>query len=131
MGVDYAAVWQNIITGADRKSWAVFQNGTAVIFTEPETDVASQATALMKEWGRVHVGSPAGDFTTIKLKDHPGWVVICHHPDILTYVDPSELTDAAADDITIGYYGRTKRDTDARQLKIIHIEDNSFRAPAR
>ena len=69
MDVDYAAVWQKIITGADHKSWAVFQNGTAVIFTEPETDLASQATALMKEWGRVHVGSPAGDFTTIKLKD--------------------------------------------------------------
>ena len=33
------------------------------------------AMVLMKDWGPVHVGSPAGDFSTVTLTDHPGWAV--------------------------------------------------------
>ena len=42
----------------------------------------------MKEYGPVYVGSPAGDFTTIKLINDTGWVVTGSHQNILTYVSP-------------------------------------------
>jgi hypothetical protein len=120
---DYASVWRHILVDGDRKSWVAFKNGTCVILTIPQGDLKEQAVALMKEWGQVHAGSPAGDFSTVKLTGHPGWVVTCHHSDILTYVAPEELLDAGAQDITIGLHGRSKRDQDAKSLEVIHVED--------
>ncbi len=76
---------------------------------------------LMKEWGPVHAGSSAGDFTVIHLDDHPGWVVTSHHNDILTYVDPSEGDFDPDKDLAIGLYGRGKRNVDAEELTIVHV----------
>jgi hypothetical protein len=90
---------------------------------EPETDLATQAIALMKEWGPVHAGCSAGDFATIALVNAPGWVVTSHHDDILTYVGPDEVGQSDANDVVIGLIGRAKRDQDAQGLDIIHLED--------
>ena len=114
-------VWQSIIIG-DNKSWVLFENGTCVILMQPEDDLAAQATALLKEWGPVHVGSPAGDFSTIALEDGVGWVVTSHHNDILTFVSPDEVGDDPSD-LSVGLLGRSKRDQDADALSVIHVED--------
>ena len=93
--------WQGIINGPD-KSWVLFENGTCVILMEPEADLAAQATALLREWGPVHAGSSFGDFSTIKLEDGRGWVVTCHHNDILTYVGPDEVGAGRRSDVLSG-----------------------------
>jgi len=87
-----------------------------------KSDLATQAIALLKRWGPVRAGSPAGDFSVIALKDAPGWAVTCHHNDILTYVGPDEIEAASANDVAIGLLGRSKRDRDAHDLEILHIE---------
>ena len=92
---------------------------------EPESDLSDQAIELMREWGPLHAGSPAGDFSTVTLTEHPGWVVRSHHDDILTYVAPEEVPTAKETDIAIGLFGRHKRDQDATDLDVIHVEDRS------
>src|SRR4030095_11390199 len=122
MSAQLIQTWRQILIG-DKKSWVLFKHGTCVILMQPEQDIRRQAVALMREWGPVHAGSPAGDFSTITLQDYPGWVVTCHHNDILTYVGPGELTEDGSDDIAIGLFGRSKRDRDASELEVIHVED--------
>jgi hypothetical protein len=112
--------WRCLLDPA--KSWVLFANGTCVILMEPTGDLAQQATSLLQEYGPVHAGTPAGDFDIIDLDEASGWAVTGHHPDILTYVDPSELENH--DDLTVGLFGRSKRDQDGHDLIIIHIEDN-------
>jgi hypothetical protein len=129
MPPDYVAAWRKILIGGASKSWVLFRNGTAVILISPVDDLRAQAVNLMKEWGPVHAGCPAGDFSTVKVTDYPGWVVTCHHNDILTYVDPSEVVNGSSTDITIGLRGRSKRDVDAKELNVIHVEDNRGKAP--
>ena len=113
--------WRQIIVGGE-KSWVLFENGTCVILMNPEADLRQQANELMREWGPVRAGTPAGDFSVIELPQHPGWVVTCHHPDILNYVSPDEV-EAGASDVIIGLLGRSKRHQDAEGLIIIHVED--------
>ena len=115
-------VWRRIITDA-AESWVLFENGTCVILVEPGDDLAGQAVALMKEWGPVHAGSPAGDFGVIELPDGLGWVVTCHHNDILTLVGPDEVSPEEANDLVVGLLGRSKRHQDAEGLVVIHVED--------
>ena len=112
--------WRSIIVG-EGKSWVLFEHGTCVIFVNAAGDVERQAVELLREWGPVRVGTDAGDFNVVELVEHPGWVVTCHHPDILTYVDPEEVGEGAAE-IMIGLIGRSKRDQDAHELKVVHVE---------
>jgi hypothetical protein len=114
--------WRRIIIG-EYKSWALFSNGTCVILMQPEADMRRQAVEMMKTYGPVHAGGPAGDFSIITLDDDPGWVVTSHHPDILTYVSPDEVA-GQSNDLVIGLLGRSKRDLDASELMVIHVEDN-------
>jgi len=72
--------------------------------------------------GFVAPSSSHGDFSVTKLKDALGWIVHCHHPDILNYVSPSELEDPNSGDMIIGVHGRQKRGEDAQSLDSIHIE---------
>ena len=113
-------IWHDIIVG-DKKSWVLFENGTCVILMEPSDDLKEQAIALMKEYGPVHAGGSAGDFSVTTLTEYPGWVVHGHHPDMLNYVAPDEVEDDQ--DVYIGLLGRSKRDEDARALKVIHVEN--------
>ena len=114
--------WRRIIVG-EGKAWVLFEHGTCVIFAGPAQDLAARATALMKEWGPVVAGTPAGDFNVVKLQDDPGWVVTSHHPDILTYVGAEEFGEGRVpDDMLIGLLGRAKRDQDAEELQVVHIE---------
>lgn len=113
--------WRSIIRG-EGKSWVLFANGTCVIPMEPEADLAAQAVGIMREWGPVHAGSPAGDFSVVDLDGHPGWVVTCHHPDVLTYVGPEEVGEDPAE-VAVGLLGRSKRDQDAEELRVVHVED--------
>ncbi|MET9338496.1 hypothetical protein [Nonomuraea sp. NPDC003804] len=113
------AIWRRLLHPAT--SWVLFANGTCVILTEPADDLAEQATELLREYGPVRPGTPAGDFITVDLDDAPGWAVTGHHPDILTYVAEDELE--ARDDLTVGLFGRGKRGQDGHELAIAHIED--------
>ncbi len=115
-------VWRRIIVGSG-KSWVLFQHGTCVILMQPEHDLAAQAIEIMKEWGPVHAGSSAGDFSTIALEDYPGWVVTGHHPDMLNYVSPEELATEAPSDLVVGLLGRSKRDQDGEDPQVVHVED--------
>ena len=114
--------WRNTIVGA-HKSWVVFENGTCVIVVKPAPDLERQATTLLRKWGPVHVGSPAGDFSTVTLDNGVGWVVTCHHNDILTLVLLNEI-DEGASDLEIGLFGRSKRAKDASDLRVVHVDDN-------
>jgi hypothetical protein len=125
MSSSLVGIWRSIILG-DTKSWVLFENGTCVILIKPDNDLAAQALALMKEWGSVHPGCSAGDFSVVHLASAPGLVVTGHHNDILSYVAPEDV-DKDAEDVVIGLLGRAKRGQDAEELKIIHIEDK--RAP--
>ena len=88
---------------------------------QPETDLAAQATALLREFGAVRVGTPSADFNVVTLLDDKGWVVTCHHPDILNFVFPNEGDDD--NDLPIGLLGRARRAADADDLCVVHIED--------
>jgi len=115
-------IWPKIIVG-EGKSWVLFEHGTCIIFSSPVEDPVAQATALLKEWGPVVPGTSAGDFNVIELQDHPGWVVTCHHPDILVYVGPDELEEGEEpNDLVIGLTGRARRDQDAEELQVVHVE---------
>ncbi len=117
-----ATVWRRIILGAT-KSWVAFSHGTVVILPTPapDADLAAVATEILRAWGPVHVGTPAGDFGTITLEPGPGWAVYGHHPDMLTYVSPEEIPGGS--DLAVGMHGRGKRDEDARTLQVVHVED--------
>jgi hypothetical protein len=120
-------VWRQIINGPE-KSWVLFANGTCVILMRPEGDLAAQATALLREWGPVHAGSSFGDFGTVELDNGAGWVVTCHHNDVLTYVGPDEVGPGSADDLAaVGLLGRSKRGRDAEELRALHVEDRRGR----
>ena len=121
MNDELVQVWRSIIIGDD-KSWVLFENGTCVILMEPEGDLAAQAIERLAEWGPVHPGSPAGDFSTIDLEKHDGWVVTSHHNDILTYVGLEQAGEDASD-LSVGLYGRSMRGQDAEALTVIHVED--------
>lgn len=122
------AAWHQIIVG-DSKSWVLFRHGTCVILTQPDVDgdIRAQALALMEEWGPVQVGTPSADFNVVELVEYTGWVVTCHHPDILTYVAPADAGGVygaeAPPDYMIGLLGRSRRAQDAAELNVIHTED--------
>ncbi|HEY1015521.1 MAG TPA: hypothetical protein VGE07_22625 [Herpetosiphonaceae bacterium] len=116
-----------VINGPE-KSWVLFGHGTCVILMEPEADLAAQAVALLREWGPVAAGTPAGDFNVIDLAADPGWAVTSHHPDILTYVPPDEFESGQPAEVVIGLLGRSRRAQDAEELRVIHVED---RRPAQ
>jgi methyltransferase (TIGR00027 family) len=103
------------------RAWVLFRNGTYVVFTEATKDMGARASDLLREWGPVNPGSPAGDFAVVSLNDAPGWVVTGHHPDILTYVAPDEAPDSPTD-LAIGLLGRAKRSLDAEELVVVHEE---------
>lgn len=122
-------VWRRILVG-DGKAWALFQHGTCVIFPEARRSVEEAAIALLREWGPVHAGTPAGDFSVIDIADHPGWVVTCHHPDILTYVAEDEMRPEPSE-LSVGLVGRSQRDLDASVLNVVYVHNDDAAEPVR
>lgn len=122
-GTDIITTWRNILTGA-HKSWVLFAHDTCVLLPEPQPggDLGEQAVRLLAEHGPVHIGSPSADFNVIHLDEAPGWCVTCHHPDVLTYVGPADVTKGAGD-LEVGLCGRAKRHMDGTELNITHVED--------
>jgi len=120
---DYARVMSAVLSGHG-KSFVVFEHGSVVVLVSapPGADLAAEATRLMQEHGPVAVGSPAGDFGVITLPDGRGWAVTSHHPDILTLVLPHEVSEAPTD-LSVGLYGRAKRNQDASEPRVIHVQD--------
>jgi hypothetical protein len=114
--------WRKMAAG-EGKSWVLFEHGTCVILTQPEADLAAQALALLREWGPVQAGTDSGDFNVIYPASQPGWVVTCHHPDILNYVSPDEFNGSEPQEFMIGLLGRSMRDQDGRELQVVHVED--------
>ena len=100
---DYIAAWRDCIQGED-KSWVLFEQGTCVILMQPETDLAAQAQALLREFGAVQAGTPSADFSVVTLLNGKGWVT-GHHPDILNFVFPDESNDG--NHVAIGLHGRS------------------------
>ena len=98
----------------------LFENGTCVILLEPEKDLAKQAKEILSKWGKVQIGTPSADFGIITLDSGDGYAVSCHHPEIFTLILKEQGLD---EDFKIGIEGRSHRDCDAEELKVIHIED--------
>ena len=105
------------------KDWVLFKNGTYIIIENLEKGETIEALAMqkMKEFGPIHVGSPAGDFNTITLNKTEGWVIAGHGYGMYTYVHPSEVEDPEAQDYVIGLFGRNKRDEDGQHPEIIYV----------
>lgn len=108
------------------QDWVLFENGTYIIFDDISTieDVKEEAIQLMKEFGPVSAGGPAGDFSVIHLNLTEGWLVSGHGYGMYTYVHPSELDSESPNDLEIGLYGRSKRDSDGQSAEIIHINSS-------
>lgn len=120
-GDRFVEMWRLLVAGSN-KPWVLFAHGTCVLIREPTQDVRRAAIDLLRQWGPVVVGSPAGDFNVFPLKDGTGWVVTSHHPNIATCVDSAEVPVPDPDPLTVGVIGRTKRDRDASELAIAHVE---------
>lgn len=104
-------------------NWVLFSNGTVVILDKArsEDNVEDQAIALMKQFGPVYAGTSAGDMTIKQFNKPYGWLVSGHGPGIFTYVHPSELQISNPEDILVGIHGRSKRDKDSKEMRIIHV----------
>jgi hypothetical protein len=122
MNDDLIALWRGIIND-NSKSWVLFEHGTCVTLMQPGADLAVQATALLAEWGPMQVGTPSADFNVVELANSQGWVVTCHHPDILAYVPANEANTPQTPEMLIGLIGRSIRAQDAEELNVIHVED--------
>ena len=107
------------------QDWVLFSNGTYIILPDSlKQDPENNAIKIMKEFGPVHAGGPAGDFSIIKLDHTDGWSVSGHYYGMYTYVHPDELKAAGIEpekDVEIGLFGRSKRNKDGEECKIIYI----------
>jgi hypothetical protein len=115
------AFWQRTLAPSGT-SWVLFDHGTCVVLKEPDGELAAQAVAILAEYGPVHVGSPAADFSVHALKDGTGWLVTGHHADVVTHVASDEPPGPS--DLAVGIHGRTKRHRDGTELHVVHVEDN-------
>lgn len=104
------------------KSWILFKNGTCVMLLDSQKDIRAQAIRILKEHGLVVAGTPLGDFEVTKIPEINGWVVTGDYPGIMMYVSAEEAGKKNSD-FEIGMIGRAKREYDAKELEIIHIED--------
>ena len=123
------AAWRRINLD-DGPPWVLFEHGTCVRLAQPEADVFLQARKLLREWGPVYPGSAFADFDVMRAAEVPGWLVTCHHPDIITFVADFDLAlspgqNGESADLAIGLLGRSLRDRDAKTLG-----GNLYRGPS-
>ena len=112
-----------LVTAGDSLSWVLFEHGTYVLFHEPgpDVDLRVQAITIMQGHGPVHAGSPAGDFSVDRYRAVQAFLVMFDHPTMFTFVDPRAV--GSSDHLQIGLHGRAKRERDAAELTVVHIED--------
>ncbi|MCX8532232.1 hypothetical protein [Chryseobacterium luquanense] len=105
------------------QDWVLFKNGTYIIFDDitKVKNANDEAIAIMKEFGPVFAGGPAGDFNTIHLTKTEGWIVAGHGYGMYTFVSPAELENKSPDDLEVGLFGRSKRDLDGKKPEIIYV----------
>jgi hypothetical protein len=105
------------------QNWSLFSNGTYIIVEEEKDirNIKEYSLHQISNYGPVYVGGPAGDFSVIALTKVEGWSISGHGYGIYTYVHPDEITDSEVDDITIGLFGRQKRQKDSDEKNIIYI----------
>ena len=118
-------VWKVIIKKASSNSWVVFENGTCVVLegsVKEKDSAVEKATEVISSFGPVVAGTPAGDFNVTKVRHNDGWIVTCAHPDVMNFVSPAEIDGGAEDGMSVGLLGRSKRDADGRNPKVIHVE---------
>ena len=114
-------VYKKMLTG-NFQGWVLFEHGTCVVIPKASQSLRDDAIAVLGKHGQVIPGTPLGDFGLVELKDHLGWVVTGNHPDILNFVSPDEVQ-GKAEDAKIGLFGRSKRELDAKERVVIHIEE--------
>lgn len=105
------------------QDWVLFKNGTYIIFDNPDTIpvLEKEALNLMAAFGPVCIGTQSADFDVTDLNKTEGWIVSGHGYGMYTYVSPSEIKSNITDIAAIGLLGRAKRDLDAENPIIIHI----------
>ncbi len=113
----------NLAINPKFEDWVLFENGTYIIFDNTDTilDLREESIKLMKEYGPVYAGSPAGDFNVIHLNKTEGWIVSGHCYGMYTYVNPLELESKNPEDVEVGLFGRSKREKDGKELQIVHV----------
>ncbi len=118
--MDLVNIYKKIIIDP-QMSWVLFKNGTCVMLLEPQKNIKEQAVKILREHGSVVAGSSSGDFEVTKIPEINGWVVTGDYPGIMMFV--SEEEGKKKDDAGVGLVGRSKRERDAKELKVEHIED--------
>ncbi|MFF3916262.1 hypothetical protein ACFYZB_22745 [Streptomyces sp. NPDC001852] len=114
--------WRRLLAGSG-KTWVLFEHGTCVVLERPAgEDLAAQATGILREFGPVRVGGPAGDFRVLELHNGEGWLVTGHHPDVVTFVPLDDSADPSH--LAVGILGRSRRDRDGTELHVVHVEDD-------
>lgn len=123
--MDSKSILDNVRLAINPKfqDWVLFENGTYIIFDNVDTvsNMEEEATKLMKEFGPVYAGGPAGDFSVSHLNQTEGWVVSGHAYGMYTYVNPKALESESPTDAEIGLHGRSKRNQDGLNPRIIHV----------
>ena len=116
-----AHTWRRLL-GKDSQPWVLFEYGSVILGDRDSVDAKADAIAIMRDWGPVRLGSPYADFTIRKVANDLGWLVLCHHRAILTYVHPGEFADGMPREVEVGVTGRHKRKLDSESPKVVHIE---------
>lgn len=111
------------ILKSPNKTWVLFEHQTFIILDEPGLSIetaSEKATEIMKIYGPVYPACPAGDFNVFEDKETKGWVVTGHCSTMFTYVHSTEATEGGS--MMIGLTGRSMRDSDGQNPKIVHVE---------
>lgn len=122
------ARWRAILARRQGKGgvWALFKHGTVAIFPAAPRNAEAEARDMLKTQGPARYGAPEPEVTA--LPNGAGWLVGGSDPRIFTYVAPEEAGVTTPVQI-IGRLGRAKREEDARDLQITHIENDPFWRP--
>ena len=98
--------------------WVLFTHGTVVAFPDGPAD-GPRAQAVL--------AGALSDDETIAVGAAPAadgaWVAVGEHPDVLTWVTPSQLGGGPREPHLIGRYGDHLRRRDAAEGVIVHIEN--------
>jgi len=124
--MDLISTYKKIIIDASI-SWVLFKNGTCVMLLKPQDDIKTQAIQILQTQGSVTAGTPSADFEVTKIPEINGWAVTGDYPGIIVYVSKEEV-DSKKRDFEIGLIGRSKRERDAKELEVLHVEDKQKKA---